>query len=62
MSAERLGVALRLDVEIGEPRSLARQPVDARCRCTTQHAAAVDADLAVAKVVHQDEDDVRLPD
>jgi hypothetical protein len=52
--------ALRLDVEIGQPRSLRRELVDARCRRTARDAAAVHAHFAVAEIVHQDEDDVRL--
>jgi hypothetical protein len=52
--------ALRLDVEVREPRAFRRELVDARRRRAAQDAAAVAAHLAVAEVVHQDEDDVGL--
>src|SRR5262245_42544510 len=51
---------LRFDVEIREPRAFARELVDARRRRAAQLAAAVTADLAVAEIVHQDKNDVRL--
>ena len=39
--AERLGRALRLDVEVGQPRSFSREPVDAGRRRTASDAAAI---------------------
>jgi hypothetical protein len=51
---------LRFDVEIGEPHPFSRERIDARCRCAACDAAAIDANLAVTQVVHQDEDDVGL--
>ncbi len=54
------GSALRLDVEIRQPRALGCELVDARCRRTTNLAAAIAARFAITKVVHQDENDVGL--
>ena len=49
---------LRLDVEVEQPRALGGELVNARRRRASKNAAAITADFAVAKVVHQDEDDV----
>src|SRR3954468_14908630 len=52
--------ALRLDVEVEKSRALGPQLVDARRRRAAHDAATVTPDLAVAEVVHQDKNDVRL--
>ena len=52
--------ALRLDVEVEQLRALAREAVDVRRRRPAQQAAAVATHLAVAEVVHEDEQDVRI--
>ena len=54
------GRALCLDVEIGEPHAFLRQRIEARRGRTAGDAAAVDAELAVAQVVHQHQHDIRL--
>jgi hypothetical protein len=51
---------LGLDVEVRQARAFGREPVDARCRRAAKDTAAVATYLAVAEVVHQDEDDVGL--
>lgn len=52
--------ALGLDVEVGQPHTFGSELVNARCRRAPKNAATVRANFAVAKVVHQDEDDVGL--
>jgi hypothetical protein len=52
--------ALRFDVEIGQPRPLCREPIDARCRCAPRDPPSINSDFPVAEVVHQDEDDIGL--
>ena len=55
------GRALRLDVEVEQAHAFAGELVDARRGRAAKDAAAVDAQLAIAEVVRQHEDDVRLP-
>ena len=52
------GRALRLDVEIEQAHAFAGELVDARRGRAAQNAAAVDAQLAIAEVVREHEDDV----
>ncbi|MCY1399838.1 hypothetical protein D9M71_149050 [compost metagenome] len=52
--------ALRLDVEVGQAYALGRQLVDARRFGTAQHAATIGPQFAVAEVVVQYDDDIRL--
>jgi hypothetical protein len=47
---------LGLDVEVQEVHALRGQRVDAGRRCAAQDAAAINAEFAVAEVIHQDED------
>jgi hypothetical protein len=54
------GRARGLDIEIGQPRAFAGQVVESRCRRAAGDAAAITTELAVAKIVGKDEDDVRL--
>jgi len=54
------GRALRLHVHVGEAQALGGQLVDARRRRAARRPAAVHTELAVAEVVDQDEEDVRL--
>src|SRR5215475_8923118 len=49
---------LRLDVEVEQSQALARELVDAGRWRTAKDATPVRAHLAVAEIVHQDEDDV----
>ena len=51
--------ALRLDIEVGQTHALLRQCIDARRGRATGDAAAVDARLAIAQVVHQHQHDIR---
>jgi hypothetical protein len=57
---KRLLSALRLDVEVEQPRAFAGEFVNARRGRATEDAASVDAQLAIAEIVSEDEDDVRL--
>jgi hypothetical protein len=59
MIAERLGVHCASTLKLVRRHPLSRQPVDARRRCSSGDPAAVNSDLAVAEIVHQDEDDAR---
>src|SRR5439155_25466429 len=49
-----------LDEELSQPESFGCQLIDARRRCPTQLAAAVNADVAVTEVVGKEEADVGL--
>src|SRR5262247_1556385 len=51
---------LCLDVKVEQSHALARELVDTGRWRAAEHAAPVNAHLAVTEVVHQDEDDVRL--
>jgi hypothetical protein len=51
---------LGLDIEVKQAHALGGQLVNTRRRRATQDTAAVDADFAIAQVVHEDEDDVGL--
>ena len=52
--------ALRLDVEVEQPHAFAGELVDARRGRAAQDAAAIDAQLAIAEVVREHENDIRL--
>ena len=54
------GRALRLDVEIEQAHAFAGERVDARGGGAAKNAAAVGAEFAIAEVVREHEDDVRL--
>ena len=52
--------ALRLYIKIKQSRAFRRELIDARRGCAAQYAAPVTAHFAVAKIVHQNENNVRL--
>src|SRR6266850_2880342 len=52
--------ALRFHVHVGETQAFACKPVDARRRRPPCRTAAIDAEFAVAEIVDQHEQDVRL--
>jgi hypothetical protein len=52
--------ALGLHIKVEEAHAFAGELVDARRGRAGQNAAAVDAQLAIAKIIHQDENDVGL--
>jgi hypothetical protein len=58
MSADRERCALRLDVEVEQPRAFAGEFVNARRGRATENAASIDAQVTVSHIVRQDEDDV----
>ena len=51
---------MRFDVEVEQTHSLAGERVDARSGCAAKDPAAIDAQLAVTQIVHEDNDNVGL--
>jgi hypothetical protein len=51
---------LRFDVEVEKDHAFAGERVDARGGGTAKYSAAIDAQLAVAQIVHEHKDDVGL--
>src|SRR5215467_5337461 len=54
------GRALSLDIEVEQPHAFACELVDTRRWRTAKDATAVDAQFAVAQVVHEHHDDIWL--
>jgi hypothetical protein len=52
--------ALGFDVEVRKSCSLGCQTIDSRSRCAACDTSSIYADLPVAEVVHQDEDEIGL--
>src|SRR5690606_40322337 len=52
--------ALGFDIEVGEARAFSGELVDTRCRCASHDAAAIDARLAITKIVGKDKKYVGL--
>ena len=51
---------MRFDVEVEQARAFAGKPVDARGGSAAEDAAAVDAQFAVAEIVREHKDNIRL--
>jgi hypothetical protein len=51
---------LRLDIEVHKPRAFSREFVDPRRGRASEYAASVTANLSVAEIVHQNENNIWL--
>jgi hypothetical protein len=52
------GSALSLDIEIQQPHALAGKFIDARSCRTTKNTATINAQLTIAEIVREHQDDV----